>query len=311
LTSAARSPASTAADRVEFGDGARLSFGADEFVFVELSEEMSLTTTLRVIAITDELRGRQVPGVVDICPAHVSYMLRLAPEELAPTDVLPLLADIHRAAGGSAGVTIRARVIDMPIYYDDPWTRETLLRFRDRHQAPDLTDLEYSARLNGFDNVQGLVDAHSANPFIATFIGFVPGNAESYQLVPRERQLEVPKYLRPRTDTPERALGHGGAFTTIYPVRGAGGFQLFGRCPLPVFDAEQRLPDFSDSIVLPRSGDIFKYRPIDRDEYDDLRHQVEQADYRHRIHETVFDLDAFTADPAGYNRTLLEALADD
>ena len=171
----------------------------------------------------------------------------------------------------SAGVTIHARVIDMPIFYDDPWTHETLMRFRDRHQAPELTDLEYSARLNGFDDVQGLIDAHSSNPFIATFIGFVPGNAESYQLVPRDRQLEVPKYLRPRTDTPERALGHGGAFTTIYPVRGAGGFQLFGRSPLPVFDAEQRLPDFADSIVLPRSGDIFKYRPIDRDEYDDLR----------------------------------------
>ncbi|WP_067793858.1 5-oxoprolinase subunit B family protein [Actinomadura formosensis] len=294
-----------------FDDGSRVSFGADEFVFVELSAEMSLATTLRVIAITDELRNREIPGLVDICPAHVSYMVRVSPEELDPRDVVPRLADIHRAAAGSVGLTIRARVIDLPIFYNDPWTHETLMRFRDRHQAPDLTDLEYSARLNGFQDVDELIAAHSSSPFIATFIGFVPGNAESYQLVPRDRQLEVPKYLRPRTDTPARALGHGGAFTTIYPVRGAGGFQLFGRSPLPVFDAGQRLPDFADSIVLPRSGDIFKYRPIDRDEYDDLRRQVEQGDFRYRIHETVFDLGAFTADPVGYNRTLLEVLADD
>ncbi|MDX6239332.1 MAG: urea carboxylase [Kribbellaceae bacterium] len=296
---------------IKLEDGSRLSYGADEFVFIELSEEMSLATTLRVIAITDELRNREIPGIVDICPAHVSYMLRVSPEQLDPRDVAPLLADIHRGAGGSAGVTIHARVIEMPIFYDDPWTRETLMRFRDRHQAPELTDLEYSARLNGFDDVRGLIAAHSSNPFIATFIGFVPGNAESYQLVPRDQQLEVPKYLRPRTDTPERALGHGGAFTTIYPVRGAGGFQLFGRSPVPVFDAEQRLPDFADSIVLPRSGDIFKYRPIDSDEYDDLRRGVEQGSFRYRIHDTVFDLRAFTADPVAYNRSLLEVLTDD
>ena len=53
-------------------DGSRLSFGGDEFVFVELSEEMSLETTLRVIAITDLLRSRDVGGIVDICPAHAS-----------------------------------------------------------------------------------------------------------------------------------------------------------------------------------------------------------------------------------------------
>jgi urea carboxylase len=292
----------------EMRHGSRYSFGADEFLFVELSEEMSLETTLRVIAITDELRHREVPGIIDICPAHVSYMVRVSPEHLDPRQLPPMLEDIHAACGDSSHLTIHARLIEVPILYNDPWTNETLMKFRDRHQAPNMSDLEYCAVVNGFNDAAGFIAAHSSNPFIATFIGFMPGNAESYQLVPRERQLEAPKYLRPRTDTPDRALGHGGAFSTIYPARGAGGFQLLGRSAVPVFDPEQRLADFAETIVLPRSGDIFKYRPIDREEYDDIQASVQDGSYRYRIHETQFDLGAFSADPEGYNQKLLEVL---
>ena len=264
-----------------------------------------------MIAITDLLRSRKIGGIVDICPAHVSYMLRVLPEEIDPRETVGLLEDAHRTCGDSSHLTIKARLIEIPVLYDDPWTRETLQRFRDRHQAPDLTDVEYVAKVNGFDDVEALIEAHSANPFIATFIGFMPGNAECYQLAPRERQLEAPKYLRPRTDTPERAVGHGGAFTTIYPVRGAGGFQLLGRSAVPVFDVERRLLDFGDDFVLPRAGDIFKYRSIDAGEYANVRQQVEEGSFRYRICETTFDLAAFTKDPVGYNEGLLEALRDD
>lgn len=296
------------ATRVELADGSRLSFGADEFVFVELSEAMSLGRTLQVIAITDELRHRNLTGLLDVCPAHVSYMLRVAPEVLDPRTLVQTLDAIHAACGSTGHVSIRGRLIEIPVLYRDPWTVETLMRFRDRHQAADMDDLEYSARANGFHDVRDLVDAHSASPWIATFIGFMPGNAECYQLVPSDRQLQTPKYLRPRTDTPERALGHGGAFTTIYPVRGAGGFQLFGRSAVPVFDPKQTLVDFAERIVLPRSGDIFKYRPIDMDEYEAIRRQVEDGSYRYRIHEVDFDLAQFTQAPDSYVRGMLEVL---
>jgi urea carboxylase len=289
-------------------DGSRFSFGADEFLFVELSEEMSLEITLRVIAITDELRDESLEGITDICPAHVSYMLRVNPERRDPRDLIEVLERLHERCGDSGHLKIESRLIEVPVYYNDPWTRETVMKFRDRHQSQELNDLEYCAQVNGFSDVQGLIDAHSTNPFIATFIAFMPGNAESYQLVPRERQLEAPKYLRPRTDTPDRALGHGGAFTTIYPVRGAGGFQLLGRSAVPVFDPEHRLEDFGGNIVLPRAGDIFKYRPIDEAEYEEIRAEVDRHTYRYTIHETEFDLAAFTADPEGYNAKLLGVL---
>jgi len=38
------------------------------------------------------------------------------------------------AEGDHAKLT--TRIIEIPVLYNDPWTRETLMRFRDRHQAP-------------------------------------------------------------------------------------------------------------------------------------------------------------------------------
>src|SRR5256885_7806807 len=72
-------------------------------------------------------------------------------------------------------------------------------------------------------------------------VGFVAGLPFLFQMVERQRQIQVPKYLSPRTDTPRLTLGHGGCFSCIYSVRGAGGYQMFGVTPAPIFDPAQRL----------------------------------------------------------------------
>ena len=44
--------------------------------------------------------------------------------------------------------------------------------------------------------------------------------AFSYELAPREKQLQVPKHLKPLTDTAKQTVGYGGCFSCIYSVRG-------------------------------------------------------------------------------------------
>lgn len=299
------------ADTSIFSDGARASHGGDEFLFVEMSEDMDLDTTLHAIAVTEAIRGAALKGVIDICPAHVSYMLRVDADLIDPRDIIPVLSEIHDAQAHSSRVQIQSRLIEMPIFYDDPWTREVLMKFRDRHQDPNMTDLEYTSMINGFDTTAQFIQAHSSRLHIATFIGFMPGNAECYQLVTKDNQLQAPKYLRPRTDTPDRALGFGGAFSTIYPVQGAGGFQLLGRSAVPVYDVTQSLPQFADNIVLPRSGDIFSYRSIDADEYDSIRQSVDAGNYTYSMADVTFDLHTFYENPERYSRELQEALPRD
>lgn len=288
---------------------ARYEFGGDEFVFVELDEAMSLEANFKAMTITAQLRSRGIDGVIDICPSNASYMIRLDPERLHPRDLVDELRGIDKATAElSTDYVLPTRIVDVPILFDDPWTRETLMRFRHHHQDPEATDLEYAARINGLDGPRALIDALSGAPFIVTMIGFVPGLPFCYQLVPRERQIEVPKYVRPRTDTPERAFGHGGAFSVVYPVRGAGGYQLFGMAPAPVLDISRTFPDFADSIVFPRPSDILRYRSIDRGEFDRVRAEVEAGTFRYRIREVEFSPSALLSDADAVNRELLEVL---
>jgi urea carboxylase len=290
---------------------ARYSYGGDEFVFVELSEAMSLRSNFRAMAITNRLREENIEGITDICPSNASYMIRLDPDILHPDDLIGRLKELDEEAGDATSFELQTRVVDVPVMMEDPWTHETLMRFRDRHQDPNATDLEYSARINGYANKDDFIAALLGSPWLVTMVGFVPGLPWCYQLVPPEEQIEVPKYVRPRTDTPERAFGFGGGFAVIYSVRGAGGYQLYGLAPAPVLDVQQRLGDFEDSIVFPKPGDIWNYRGIDREEFDRIRGQVEDGSWEYRIRPFTFHPDRSLEDPHAYNKEILGVLYGD
>jgi urea carboxylase len=131
-----------------------------------------------------------------------------------------------------------------------------------------------------------------------------------YQMVDRPRQLEVPKYLRPRTDTPKLTVGHGGCFGCIYSVRGAGGYQMFGITPMPIFDPAQKTSYLRDFMVFFRPGDIVKFKAIGRDAYDQAVEEVERGTFAPPIREVTFDLREFQQDIAGYNAKLQGLLHD-
>jgi allophanate hydrolase subunit 1 len=289
----------------------RYEYGGDEFVFVELDQAMSFQATFKAMAICAELRKKELPGIVEICPANASYLVRIDPDELRADDLIVELRAIDDRVGGSAHSTFKTRVVDVPVMLEDPWTLEVMQRFADRRQNPEGTDAEYAARINGFKTTADFLQALHGSPYFVTMVGFVPGTPWCLQLLPRERIIQVPKYVRPRTDTPERAFGFGGAFGCIYPVRGPGGFQLFGIVAPPIFDPKQELEDFRDLFVFPRPGDIFKFRPVGLNEYEVIRRRVEDRTFRYHTHEVEFDPEAFFADPDAFNQNLLTALYSD
>ncbi|MFZ6048408.1 allophanate hydrolase subunit 1 [Pseudomonas sp. CR3202] len=289
-------------------ESVRYSFGGDEHLFAEVSESMSLEAFFRGMAITRALEQEDLPGVLDICLSNASFQVRFNPDAIAPETLLEKVRQLEDRT--TAERRLETRIIEIPVLYNDPWTHETLMRFRDRHQDPASTDLEYAARINGYADVQAFIDAHSGSPWFVSMVGFVAGLPFMYQMVEREQQLQVPKYLRPRTDTPKLTLGHGGCFGCIYSVRGAGGYQMFGVTPAPIYDPEQRLGYLQDSMVFFRSGDIVQFKPIDRAAYDQAIAEVEAGTFQLRIRPVTFDLDAFIQDPQGCKQRLQEVLHD-
>jgi len=249
----------------------------------------------------------ELDGVLDVCLANASFQIRFDPDRIAPQDLLEAVQQAEACA--VAERSLHTRIIEIPVLYNDPWTHETLMRFRDRHQDPSATDLEYAARINGLADVEAFIAAHSGAPWFVSMVGFVAGLPFMFQMVERERQLQVPKYLRPRTDTPKLTLGHGGCFGCIYSVRGAGGYQMFGVTPAPIYDPQQQLAYLKQHMVFFRPGDIVQFKPIDRQAYDLAVAEVEAGRFDLRIREVEFSLDAFLADPVGYPTSLQEVLA--
>lgn len=285
----------------------RYSFGGDEHLFVECDESMSLEAFFKSLSMTNVVRDSRISGVTEICPANASFQIKFDPDVIKPNDILREVKAIEIEADKTAPV-IRTRIIEIPVFYRDPWTHETLMRFRERHQDPKATDLEYAAKINGLAGVDAFIGAHSGSPWFVSMVGFVAGLPFMYQMVDRPRQLQVPKYLRPRTDTPKLTIGHGGCFSAIYSVRGAGGYQMFGITPMPIFDSEQKTSYLRDFMVFFRPGDIVKFKSIDRDEYDRAVEQVAAGSFTPLVRDVTFDLREFQKDIDGYNAKLEGAL---
>lgn len=285
----------------------RYTNGGDEHIYVEMDDEMSLDAFFKSLSMSNAVREAGIDGVTEICPANASFQVRFDPDVIHPDDIMARIKELEHKAE-DADKRLSTRIIEIPVYYQDPWTHETLMRFRERHQDPSGTDLDYAAKINGYESAEAFIEAHHSQPWFVSMVGFVAGLPFLYQLVEREKQLEVPKYLRPRTDTPKQTVGYGGCFSCIYSVRGAGGYQMFGITPMPIFDPEQKTSYLKDFMVFFKPGDIVKWKPIERAEYDRILGEVEAGTYTPRIAEVEFDLDAFNADMPGTNAKLLEAL---
>jgi allophanate hydrolase subunit 1 len=287
----------------------RYSHGGDEHIYVEIDDEMSLDAFFKSLSMSNAVRDAKIEGVTEICPANASFQVRFDPDVINPEDMMNQVKALE-AKAEDADKRMSTRIIEIPVFYQDPWTHETLMRFRERHQDPSGTDLDYAARINGYDSAEDFITAHHSQPWFVSMVGFVAGLPFLYQLVEREKQLQVPKYVSPRTDTPKLTVGYGGCFSCIYSVRGAGGYQMFGITPMPIYDPEQKISYLEDFMVFFRPGDIVKWKPIERAEYDEIVAAVEAGTYQPRIAEVEFDLEDFNADMAGTNAKLMEALND-
>ncbi|GAA1821412.1 5-oxoprolinase subunit B family protein [Nesterenkonia flava] len=290
---------------------ARCTYGGDEFLFVEIDEAMSLAANVRAMTIARGLQEQRPEGLLEICPANASLLLRVDPDVLDPRQLETLVRELEEQARQAVGTPLPTRIVEVPVWYQDPYTDAVVKRFREGyHQDPSGTDLDYAAAVNGLSGPEEFIRRHHEQPWLVTMVGFVAGLPFMFQLVDQEKQLQVPKYLSPRpSSTPQLTVGHGGCFGCIYSVEGAGGYQMFGLAAGPIFDPSQQAADLKESMIFFRPGDIVKFRPVDEEEYRLLQQQVEAGTFTYRTAAAEFDPDAALTNGEAYNRVLLEALS--
>jgi urea carboxylase len=250
---------------------------------VEVSDELHLEHSFRILALNLSLKEDPIPGVTETIPTHRTLGIVFDPLVIGYRKLSQVLREREPQVVGLR--ELPSRLVEIPIWYDDPSSRECARE----HGAPP--NMPYLAEING-TTVKGVIDWHTGREHWVSAVGFQPS---TYQAIPLDASevISAPKYERPRKTTPARIVCFAGQITSFYPFESPGGYQLLGRTPLELYHPEQRLPDFRDGPVLPKVGDRHRYVAIDQDEYGELRARVEEGVHEYRIEEGICRLDAY------------------
>jgi len=250
----------------------------DLYLAVEFGDELRLALNFRVIALDTALKARGVPGVMETIPTNRSLGVVFDPFTISLERLVENLREIETQTGAIS--ELPSRRVTIPVWYNDPWSRECAAA----HGAPN--NLDYLAELNRM-TVEQVIRTHAGTDHWVSAVGFTPA---CYQAMPLDasKALTAPKYPRPRKWTPERVLCIAGQLTSFYPIASPGGYQLLGRTPVELYDPAQRNPAFREGPVLPRVGDRHTYVPIDEAAYWEIRRQVEAGTYQYEIRDEIF-----------------------
>ncbi len=231
--------------------------GGDRYMLIEFGNEMNLELNFMAQGLATAIAEQKTRGVIETAPCFASMLIHYEPDEISYADLSRELERLIAALGPSDDIELESRIFYFPTVYLDPWTRDCVQDYIAKI-APKQTDPEFVAELNGLSDVAQFVRVHSGTEYWVASLGFWPGLPFMMALDPRCK-LTAPKYNPPRTWTPRGTVGMGGASTAIYPEHLPGGYQIFGRIPVPIWDPEKRFDVFTDlDLPVPprRPGEV-------------------------------------------------------
>lgn len=256
--------------------------GGDRYALIEFGNEMNLELNFLGQNLAAAMADHKLDGVIETAACYASMLVHYEPTEIAFEDLKVEILDLILTLGSNDDFELDSRLFSIPAMYLDPWTRGAIDDYREKINPDKEYDADFIARINGLDDAQHFVRVHSATEYWTAALGFWPGANFPMALDPRCK-LVTPKYNPPRTATPAGALGMGGASTCIYPVTTPGGYQIFGRTAVPVWDTEGRFPEFEGKVCLFRTTGRLKFVPCAREEFDEIERQVAAGSYRYNI----------------------------
>ena len=255
--------------------------GGDRYMLIEFGNEMNLEVNFTAQGLATAIEEQKTKGIIETAPCFASMLIHYEPEEVNFDGLREEMTELIGSLGPSDDIELDSRLFYFPTVYCDPWTRECIADYIEKI-AQKTTDPEFVAELNGLSDVDQFVRVHSGTEYWVASLGFWPGLPFMMPLDPR-CMLTAPKYNPPRTWTPQGTVGMGGASTAIYPVATPGGYQIFGRIPVPIWDTEKRFPQFEDSICLFQPGDRVKFVPCTVEEFETVERQVTEGTYQYNV----------------------------
>jgi KipI family sensor histidine kinase inhibitor len=257
----------------------------DCYLAVEFGDEADLVLNFRVLALQDALQREALPGVIEIIPSFRELGIVFDRFE---TDYDTLKDAVSQVQKTVAEVkTLPSRLVQLPVWYDDPWSADLARRFDVQK------NIDFVADANGI-SVDEVIRRHTGTDYWVVCVGFTPG---CYFSIPLDasKWLKSPKYKTPRSYTPARLIALAGFSTGAYPVASPGGYQVIGRLAVNIYEPNSKSDVFPDDGVLLQAGDRLRYYNVGALEYDEIWDAAQAGTFKYRITQEEFDVDAYLA----------------
>lgn len=230
-----------------------LTYAGDQALLVAFGDSINIKTNNKVRNLMFQLEQSQKDWIIDLVPSYNSVLVifnpALSTRKLIETHILKLATNLEKTAESTV------HIIKIPTLYGSDFG----------------VDLDFVAK-NAKLSIEEVISLHSEPNYRVYMIGFSPGFPYLGGL---NEKLNTPRLESPRLKIPAGSVGIAGPQTGIYPNDMPGGWQLIGRTPLNLFEADSENPS------LLSAGNYIKFEPLQNlEEYSDIKSDVESNNFK-------------------------------
>lgn len=231
----------------------RYLVSGDSSVCVEFGNEISPDINRKIRAFKIAVEKSGIPGIVETVPTYRSLLVHYKPEVIGYKAITEKFKSLM---GTLDNIEIPPpTVIEIPVLYGG-------------EMGPDIENV---ASHNG-KTVEEVIKIHTSQEYLIYMIGFIAGFP---YLGGMSKEIATPRLKEPRVKIDGGSVGIAGEQTGIYPLDSPGGWQLIGRTPFKLYDAER------EKQVLLEAGQYIKFRSISQKEFDETAKAVEDGSYKY------------------------------
>ncbi|MBP3927148.1 MAG: 5-oxoprolinase subunit PxpB [Clostridium sp.] len=235
----------------------RYLVSGDQAVCVEFGNEISPEINKKIRAFKIAVEKSGIEGIVETVPTYRSLLVHYRPEVIG---FQKLTGKFEELMGSLSNIQIPPpTVIEIPVLYGG-------------EMGPDIENV---ADHNG-KTVEEVIRIHTSTEYLIYMLGFIAGFP---YLGGMSKEIATPRLKSPRVKIDGGSVGIAGEQTGVYPVDSPGGWQLIGRTPLKLYDADREKP------VLLEAGQYIKFRSITAEEYRKIEKQVADGTYQYMVYD--------------------------
>ena len=235
----------------------RYLVAGDSAVCVEFGNEISPEINKKIRAFKIAVEKSDIPGIVETVPTYRSLLVHYHPEGIG---FKALTEKFDKLMGSLSSIPIPPpTVIEIPVLYGG-------------EMGPDIENVAE----HNHKTVEEVIKIHTSEEYLIYMIGFIAGFP---YLGGMSKEIATPRLKSPRVKIEGGSVGIAGEQTGIYPVASPGGWQLIGRTPLKLYDADREKP------VLLEAGQYIKFAAVTEEEYKKIEKEVEDGTYKYVVYD--------------------------